>query len=126
MQQDEVIAELKEYARTEPIPRDSKKVEQVIEYLSALNLFFEQGLLGDKVRVFDPSGRTIQRMERGFQFYSKWMDQLIQKGMHVYKFLFITCLIFTTIGVFKDKVDDKQFLAWQVCYFMCVLLPLCH
>ena len=80
IQQEQVIAELKEYTRAEPLPSDSKKVEMAIEYLSVLKLFFEQGLLGDKVRVFDPCGTTMQRMERGFNFYSNWMNELISKG----------------------------------------------
>ena len=83
-QQEQVLAELKEYARKEPRPHDCKKVEMVIEYLSALNLFFEQGLLGEKVRVFDPCGKTIQRMERGFQFFSHWMEELISQGEYLH------------------------------------------
>jgi len=82
LQQEQVLAELKEYARKEPRPHDYKKVEKTIDYLSALNLFFEQGLLGEKVRVFEPSGRTIQRIECAFQFISQWMEELISQGMY--------------------------------------------
>ena len=50
-------------------PDDYQKVEMVIAYLGALNQFFEQGLVGNKVRVFDAAGNTMQRMERGFKFF---------------------------------------------------------
>lgn len=83
LQQEQVLAELKEYARKEPRPHDYRKVEKTIDYLSALNLFFEHGLLGEKVRVFEPSGRTIQRMERGFQFFSQWMEEHISQGVYI-------------------------------------------
>ena len=44
-QQEQVLAELMEYARQEPRPHDCEQVEVVVEYLSAVNLMFEQGLL---------------------------------------------------------------------------------
>lgn len=76
-----MIAELKEYARAVPKPHDCKKVEKLIEYLGALNQFFEQGLLGEKVRVFDPCGKTIHRMECGFKFFCEWIEELISQGV---------------------------------------------
>ena len=82
----------------------------VIEYLSALNLFFEQGLLGDKVRVFDPCGTTMQRMECGLNFYSNWMDELILKG----------CI---TAGYIKYKLY-KQLL--NIYIYAAILLQPCY
>ena len=78
---EQVIAELKEYARADPKPHDYKKVEKVMEYLGALNQFFERGLLGEKVRVFDACGKTIQRMECGFNFFCEWIEELISQGV---------------------------------------------
>ena len=54
IQQDEVLAELCEYARSQPPPADASSIELTIDYLSALNKLFERSLLGNKVRVFDP------------------------------------------------------------------------
>ena len=70
-QQDEVLAELKEYAHSDPKPQDVQAVELVISYLEALNKIFERSLLGKKVQVFDVNGTTLQRMEEGFLFFSK-------------------------------------------------------
>lgn len=90
MQQDEVIAELKEYAESKPAPQDAASVKQTILYLSALNNLFERSLLGQKVRVFNAEGSTIQRMEKAFQFFASWAEK--QQ---------------------TNKEDKKSFLAWQ-------------
>ena len=69
-QQDEVLSELKEYARSDPLPDDAPSVEMVISYLEALNGLFEKSILGQRVRIFDSSGSTIQSFSRG-----KWVVQ---------------------------------------------------
>ena len=63
----------------------------VISYLEALNGLFEKSILG-RVRVFDSSESTIQRMEISFNFFAGWAKE---KPL--------------------DEVDSKQFLSWQVC-----------
>ena len=45
LQQDEVISELKEFARSDPRPDSAASVERVVLYLEALNKLFERGLL---------------------------------------------------------------------------------
>ena len=80
LQQDEVIAELKEFARSDPRPDSAASVERVVLYLEALNKLFERGLLGNKVRVFTSDGSTIQRMSEGFRFFTQWKEELIHKG----------------------------------------------
>ena len=64
----------------------------VISYLEALNGLFEKSILGQRVRVFNSSGSTIQRMEISFNFFAEWAKE---KPL--------------------DEVDSKQFLSWQVC-----------
>lgn len=90
-QQDEVLSELKEYARSDPKPDDAPSVELTIAYLEALNGLFEKSILGQKVRVFDPNGSTIERMEISFDFFAQWAKEKAD-----------------------DEVDSKQFLSWQV------------
>ena len=82
-QQDEVLAELQEYASSKPRPHDADSVEMVVKYLQALNKFFEKGLLGTKVRVFNPEGWTLQRMEDGFNFFKEWRVEKISEGSSV-------------------------------------------
>ncbi len=42
-----MLAELREYARSDPKPKDAPSVEMIIEYLNNL---FERSILGTKVR----------------------------------------------------------------------------
>ena len=65
-----VISELVEYANTDPVPDDVECVKTVVEYLQALNNFFELALLGNKVRIFHVEGCTLQRMEKEFNFFN--------------------------------------------------------
>lgn len=95
-QQDEVLAELREYARSGTKPQDAPEVELVIQYLEALNNLFERSILGKKVRVYDSKGTTIQRMDEGFQFFAKWAKES------------------------EGDEDRKSFLSWQVNIKMCI------
>ena len=90
LQQDEVLAELKEYACGSPVPHDAPKVELTIRYLTALNNLFERSLLGKHVRVFEAQGSTIQRMKSGYQFFVDWAKEQEPNG------------------------DPSNFRAWQV------------
>ena len=85
------MAELREYARASEKPLDSNSVEFVISYLEALNKLFEKSIIGQKVRVFDVEGTTIQRMSEGFKFFADWANENKQ-----------------------GDIDNKAFLAWQV------------
>ena len=85
-----MLAELQEYASSHPRPHDAQSVEIVVKYLRALNNFFERGLLGNKVRVFNAEGRTLQRMEEGFAFFREWIKEQISKG--IINFMLIVCL----------------------------------
>lgn len=90
-----MLAELREYARCNEKPVDYESVELVISYLEALNKLFEKSIIGQSVRVFDIKGTTIQRMSEGFDFFARWAKES-KKG---------------------DDVDNKSFLAWQVCLY---------
>ena len=58
-----------EYANIDPVPDDVEFVKTVVEYLQALNNFFELALLGNEVRIFHVEGCTLQRMEKEFNFF---------------------------------------------------------
>ena len=57
IQQDEVLAELREYVNNNPQASDAPAVTHTIAYLGALNKIFEKSLLGVKVRVFEVGKR---------------------------------------------------------------------
>ncbi len=79
-----MLAELREYARSDPKPKDAPSVETMIDKL------FERSILGTKVRVFANDGTTICRMTKGFEFFARWAKESE-----------------------KDE-DKRAFLAWQV------------
>ena len=62
-----------------------------ITYVEALTGLFEKSILGRKVRIFDPNGSTISRMEQSFAFIAEWASEMS-----------------------SDDVDSRQFLLWQV------------
>ena len=64
-------------------------METVIEYLQALNNLFELALLGNHVRIFKLEGTTLQRMEKGFNFFKKWCEDAISQGKIFVFLLFI-------------------------------------
>jgi hypothetical protein len=49
IQQDEVLAELREYVHNNPKASDATAVTHTIAYLEALNKIFEKSMLGVKV-----------------------------------------------------------------------------
>ena len=51
-----------------PGPNNVASVETVVEYLQALDNFFELALLGRQVRIFKVEGTTLQRMQSGFDY----------------------------------------------------------
>ena len=74
-QQNEVLAELKEYAQAKDKPPDNNAVELTISYLEALNKIFKKGHIGKHVRVFNSNGSTIRRMGEGFKFFVDWANK---------------------------------------------------
>lgn len=80
LQQEHVIAELKEYATSSPSPSDSKEVLCVVRYLEACNKLFERGLLGN-VSIYTFPNPILNNMERGYRFFTEWLELLLKKGM---------------------------------------------
>lgn len=52
-------------------------MEFTIAYLEALNASFEKSNLGRKVRIVDPNGSMITRMEQSFAFFfAGWASEM--------------------------------------------------
>jgi len=106
-----------EYANGDPSPEDAESVKAVIEYLKALNSFFELSILGSKVRIFKSDGSTLQRMEKGFAYFKQWCEDAISHGMGTTNNITHSNLYsYVNIGAFEESVDDKNFISWQVCF----------
>ena len=93
IQQDEVLAELKEYVHNNPKAPDASAVIHTIAYLEALNKILERSFLGVKVKVFEANGYTMQRINEGYQFFTRWARE-------------------SDSG--KEGEEKPTFLAWQV------------
>jgi len=71
---------LVEHVHYSPGPDNVTRVETVVEYLQALNSYFELGLLGCQVRIFEVEGTAMQRMQSGFDFFMKWCEDAFTEG----------------------------------------------
>lgn len=83
MQQEHVLAELEEYARETPIPKDSASVLQTVDFLKACNSLFERGILGKHVFIKTMESPIITSMDEGYRFFGKWLDEHLAKGIYM-------------------------------------------
>ena len=91
MQQNHVLAELKEHLYLNP---DNKSLSLTIQYLEACSKIFEEGLLShDKIQSGDT--HILETMKDGFYFFMGWCDQNIENGIDI------------------SSNTQKFFLAWQ-------------
>ena len=79
MQQNHVLAQLKEYFETH---RNDKRLMNTIQYLDACNKLFERGLLShEKISVGQRN--VIELMEDGFWFLVGWCDDAILNNVSI-------------------------------------------
>ena len=90
-----MISELEEHLKSSCISDHVNGIEFVIEYLKALNSLFELSLLGKQVRIFQTNGSTLQRMEKGFNFFKNWCEDAIEKGKNLYAYIHVSLLFYT-------------------------------
>ena len=53
---------------------------QVVAYVAACNQLFERGILGKKVFIKSADCPILDNMDRGFKFFSDWLDVELSKG----------------------------------------------
>ena len=81
VQQEHVLAELSEYSLHNPASLDTPCTKKVTEYLTACNSLFERGILGKKVYINSTSSPILTSMDCGFNYFSKWLDVELAKGI---------------------------------------------
>ena len=91
LQQEEVLSELYSYSHQTPAPRDSVSAKLTLHYLEACNKLFERGLLSHD-KVTSSTCQVIVNIEEGYQFFTKWLDEIYEKGTHVY-YSCVTCIL---------------------------------
>ena len=91
MQQNHVLADLKEYFENH---KNDKRLMNTIQYLDACNKLFERGLLShEKISVGQRN--VIELMEDGFWFFVGWCDDAILNNVSI------------------ESNRQKAFLSWQ-------------
>ena len=74
IQQDHLIAEIEKYGSP-----NSASDRMTLQYLKAMNLLFERGLLCAE-HIATTEAAALQRIEKGFKFFSDWKDDVIAHG----------------------------------------------
>ena len=76
------MGELHWYINQEPSPVDTGTATETLEYLEACNLLFERGFLShDRVRSMNAD--VIQKINKGFSYFTEWLDSLLSEGTHM-------------------------------------------
>jgi hypothetical protein len=94
LQQEPFLAELSEYVASVPPPEDGQSTQHVIDYLRALSLIFEFGMLSHS-RVDSMDSIVIQNIREGFRHFTDWIDDCKGRGADVH------------------DLHQTVFLAWQ-------------
>jgi len=70
---------------------------ETLAYLIACNLLFEQGFLShDRVRGTDSD--VIKNINRGYEYFSKWIDGILEKGMCIVQCVVYNRKFFVTVS----------------------------
>ena len=76
----EFLGELHWYTNQKPPPADAGVASETLEHLKACNLLFEKGFLShDYVRGINSD--VIKNINRGFYYFTEWLDSILQKCM---------------------------------------------
>ena len=75
-----MISELKEYSTSIPPPPYAANISLTIQYLEACNQLFERGILAH-VRIWNGDSAILRNMEKGYKFFTSWLDGLLEKGI---------------------------------------------
>ena len=79
IQQENVLTELYSYVNQIPPPADAPSVKCTLKYLTACSQLFEQGFLSHK-RVSIKEREVLVNIEKGFCFFSEWLQSIIDEG----------------------------------------------
>ena len=129
------MGELHWYINQEPPPADAGTAMETLEYLEACNLLFERGFLShDRVRGMNSD--VILNINKGFSYFTEWLDSLLRKGTtHVKPGCVCVCVCvhvrvpYIYLYMAEPKFahtssTQKSFLSWQskFVHAYCVLI----
>ena len=75
-----MLSELVWYINQDPLPPDKDTTSEVLAYLEACSLLFEQGFLSHG-RVISLDADILKNINKGYQYFTEWIDGIIDKGM---------------------------------------------
>lgn len=93
MQQEHVIAEIKEHVNVNN-PGNKSSLNLTIQYLDACNKIFEHGLLSH-TPIKNEDSPILNSLDTGFHFFAGWCDDAIINHINI------------------QSSETKEFLAWQ-------------
>ena len=93
LQQEQVLGELVHYANQDPAPHDANATCETLAYLEACNLLFEQGFLSHD-RIRGTNSDVIKNINRGYEYFSKWLDSILKKGKQTLQSYFCHIQVF--------------------------------
>ena len=83
LQQEQVLGELQWYIHQHPKPDDADTTLEVLKYLEACNLLFEQGFLShSRIRSLD--SEVLKNIDQGFSYFAEWLNSILAKGMYTH------------------------------------------
>jgi hypothetical protein len=63
-----------------PPPTDAFTTQSTLKYLEACNKLFERGLLSH-AKIRSKESEALSNIQKGFSFFSKWLESLFDEGM---------------------------------------------
>ena len=78
-----MISEFREYSTSVPPPPYADNIALTIQYLEACNQMFERGILAH-VRIWSGDSTILKNMEKGYNFFTSWLDGLLETGINLY------------------------------------------
>ena len=86
LQQEQVLGELQWYIQQHPKPDDADTTSEVLKYLEACNLLFEQGFLShSRIRSLD--SQVLKNIDQGFSYFAEWLNSILAKGMYSIQYI---------------------------------------
>lgn len=76
-----MLGELQWYIHQDPQPDNADTTSEVVLYLEACNLLFEQGFLShNRIRSMDSD--VLKNIDKGFSYFAEWLNSILDKGMY--------------------------------------------
>ena len=87
-----MLSELYRYINENPNQPDVDTTRKTLAYLEACSKLFENGFLS-RERIMNMDSSVLKSIDEGYQFFTTWMDKILEKGIIVTEYNFLCCLL---------------------------------